>query len=200
MPRASSVADLVEQPALELLVDAARHALGDLRRRQPEADRHHVDIRAAATRCRRSARSAAARSGRTLRARGPSASGRAAESAAPTPDRPAAASGAGTVTSRRSAIASRRCAQRGVAPGPGKQPARQRAVVEAGAADENRQPPARVDVADRRGRVARVLRRGVFRRSDRRCRSDDAECRAARPAPPCRCRCRTRGRRRSNRS
>ena len=53
-------------------------------------------------------------------------------------------------------------AQRRVAPGPGKQAARQRAVVEAGAADENRQPAARVDVADHRRRVARVLRRGVL--------------------------------------
>ena len=46
--------------------------------------------------------------------------------------------------------------------GPGKQPADQRAVVEAGAADENRQLAARGDVADRRRRFARVARRRVL--------------------------------------
>ena len=44
------------------------------------------------------------------------------------------------------------------APGPGKQPAGQRAVIEAGAADENGQPAAGVDVANGRCRVARELR------------------------------------------
>ena len=52
-------------------------------------------------------------------------------------------------------------AQRLVGARAGKQAANQRPVVEPGAADENRQPPARVHVAHDGGRVARVLRRGV---------------------------------------
>jgi hypothetical protein len=48
-----------------------------------------------------------------------------------------------------------------VPPGAWEQPARQRAEVKAGSAGENRQTPAAVDVADRRGGVARVLRGGV---------------------------------------
>jgi hypothetical protein len=51
--------------------------------------------------------------------------------------------------------------QGGVAARPGKQAARQRAEVEAGPAREDRQASARVDVADRGRRVARILRRRV---------------------------------------
>ena len=62
------------------------------------------------------------------------------------------------VTSRRSAIDSSRRRSAASRAGTRKQPARQRAEVEAGAADQNRQPPARLDVADRGRGIARVLR------------------------------------------
>ena len=45
--------------------------------------------------------------------------------------------------------------------GPGKQPTRQRAIVEPRAPHENRQPVARMNVPNGRRRVARELRRGV---------------------------------------
>ncbi len=73
-----------------------------------------------------------------------------------------AACGAGTPTPRRSAIASSRARSARVAAGPGNSPRVSARIVEAGAADEDRQAPARVDVADRVGRVARELRRRVL--------------------------------------
>ncbi len=81
-----------------------------------------------------------------------------------------------------------------------KQAARQGAEVEAGAADENRRPAARLDVANRRRGVTSVVGRRVFAR-----RLDDVDqvMRDAAPigaAAPCRSRCRSRDRRRSNRS
>ena len=60
------------------------------------------------------------------------------------------------------AIASSRARMPRVAARPGKQSARQRPVVEAGAADENRQPAAGGDVADRRRSFAGVARRRVL--------------------------------------
>ena len=52
--------------------------------------------------------------------------------------------------------------QRRVLAGPGKQPSRQRPIVEPGPADQNRHAAARQDVADRGGRVARVVGGAVF--------------------------------------
>ena len=115
-------------------------------------------------------------------------------------DRRAAASGAATSTPRRAAIAFEPRAQRVVARRARKQAARQRAVIEAGAADEDRQlPRAWMSRIDRR-RVARVLRGGVLlgRIGD----VDQVMRDAAllRDRAPCRCRCRSRDRRRSSRS
>ena len=53
-------------------------------------------------------------------------------------------------------------AERGVARGPRKEPARQRSVVQAGAADQDRQAAARGDVADDGRRLARIPRRRVL--------------------------------------
>ncbi len=53
-------------------------------------------------------------------------------------------------------------AKRRIAAGAGKEAARQRAIVEAGAAGQNRDQPARMDRSDRRGGVARVLGGRVF--------------------------------------
>ena len=44
-PTSEQRPDFIEQPARELLVDAARHALGRRRGRQPQRDRHHLHIR-----------------------------------------------------------------------------------------------------------------------------------------------------------
>ena len=60
------------------------------------------------------------------------------------------------------AIASSRARSARVAARPGKQSARQRPVVEPGAADENRQLAAGRDVADRRRRFAGVARRRIL--------------------------------------
>ena len=51
--------------------------------------------------------------------------------------------------------------QRLVGAGTGKQAPHERPVVEPGAADQNREPPAPVHVADGGGRIARVLRGGI---------------------------------------
>ena len=45
MPRASSAADLVQQPARELLVDPARRRARRFGRRQPQADRQTSHVR-----------------------------------------------------------------------------------------------------------------------------------------------------------
>ena len=55
------------------------------------------------------------------------------------------------------------CAQRGVLARAGKQSARQRAKVEAGAADQDRHAAACVDVVDCARRIAGKVRRGVLR-------------------------------------
>ena len=168
--------------------------------RHPQRHGDDVDSPATARRCRRSAPSAAGRSrqytssARTmrLRSRGLMRAADAGSTRCSMRCRNAAP--------RRSRDALQPGAQRASAAGPGKQPARQRAVVEAGAADEDRQRArARGCRESLRRRRARSAPR-CSRRSGRRCRSGDAGCRGARRAAPCRCRCRSRDRRPSSRS
>ena len=114
----------------------ARDAPRSLGRRQPDCHRVDRRCRQWATRCRRNARSAAARSGRTPRAPARAACDRAAECAPPTPDPRAAPCGAGTprLAGRQSPRAAR--AAPASRAGPGKQAAGQRPIVEPGAADD----------------------------------------------------------------
>ena len=190
---------LVEQAARELLVDAASHACRKLPRPEASARSPARASRESARRSRRNEPSGAGRSGSTPRVRGRSASDRAAESAPPTPDRPAAASDA--AVRRRASRRSRPGARAGLRPvrdretgrasaRESRSPSRRRRSAGARAPECRGWPPTR------RARIARPC----TRRSDRRCRSGGAGCRAGPPSAACRCRCRTRDRRPSNRS
>ena len=156
-------ADLVQQPALELLVHAPRHTLGRSARRAAASAIGMTSTSGigdtVSAKCAVSGRPVRKNtsSARTMRFRSRGWM-RAADAGSTRrqhamQERP-----------RRAGPRSPRAAPRSAAsrPGPGKQAARQRAVVEPGAADENRQASARVDVADRRRRVARILRRRVL--------------------------------------
>ena len=198
---ASRPPDLVEQPAVELRVDAARDPLGGQLRRDAQRDRDDVVLGQRRRGLGEVRRSAAGRSAGRPRARESAASRsrgwmRAADGGIDT----SRSSGAAAPAHAASAMRSRRARSAASRAGPGKEPARQRAVVEAGSADEDRQPAARGDVANRGRGLARIPRRRVS--SSRIGDVDEVvgDAAAARRAAPCPCRCRSRGRPRSNRS
>ena len=116
-------ADFVQQPAVELLVDPPRDALGDRGGRQTDGDAASRRRPESATRSRRNARSAGVRSGRTLRAPGRCASDPSAGCGPPTADRRARSirwRNAHAATRRRCPRAA--AAARASRPGPGNRP------------------------------------------------------------------------------
>ncbi len=154
--------DLVQQPALELPIHARPHAGRRLFRRQPDGKRKHLDLRD--RRHRRSevfGEGPAGKKEHFDRADAPfqvarlnSVGRRGVDPPEQAVQKHDAAAGGNRFESR---------AQPAVPSRSREQAARQRAIVEAGAAHEERQSVPRMDVADRGSSVAGILRGRILR-------------------------------------